>query len=155
MRNKDLENLFNTHFKKIFCFFYYKTFSKAISEDLTSDTFLELAECIRKTNIDNIEAYLYGIAKHIFYDYLSSKKDTFPIDDEEMYSNNKDIEDFQIDDLVEEVYSRNLYPLINLLPSKQKRIIELFYVENNTLSEVCKILGKNINYVKTTKKKSY
>ena len=71
-----LSTIYDSEFQRIYSFFYYKTLSKDTAEDLTSETFLVLANILSGDShkqIDNIKGFLFGIAKNVFVKYLQKK----------------------------------------------------------------------------------
>ncbi len=147
----DLELIFELHFDKIYKFFYFKTLSKEIAEDLTSETFLAFADKLKKIDIDDEKKYLYGIAKNIFTKFLKTKY-------KENIVHFEDIQQFE--NLVESVNSEKSLHMeeialkfIDMLPAKQQQVIRLRLIEKASLSEITEKLGKNMNYVKTTQKR--
>lgn len=118
----ELTDIYNDNFDKIYKFFYYKTQSIQLAEDLTSQTFLAFAENLNNNKyIKNNRAFLYGIAKNIFYTYLKSKQYIICMDLEKMEFSeyvNKFVDFFSSDiDPLEKIK-----PLIKLIPKNQRKI---------------------------------
>lgn len=147
----DLELIFELHFDKIYKFFYFKTLSKEIAEDLTSETFLAFADKLKKEDIEDEKKYIYGIAKIIFTKYLRTKykENIVHFEDTNQFENYVE--------KVNEARSVNLEDValrfIDMLPLKQQEVIRLRLIEKASLSEIAERLGKNMNYVKTTQKR--
>lgn len=151
-----LSTIYDSEFHRIYSFFYYKTLSKDIAEDLTSETFLALANILSGSSdkqIDNLKGFLFGIAKNVFVKYLQKKyRGEIP------FSNfGEDFENY-VDNFVEKSYKSEpledkLIPYLQYLPKKQAIVLELRFIQKLTLSEICTKLGKNMNYVKTTQKR--
>lgn len=148
------EKIYEKHFEKIYRFFVLRSLNREIAEDLTSSTFLAFAEALSKSKeMDNIENYIYGIAKIKFIEYLKLKYNETPL-----LSDN-----YEIVDIVNEANSissdqralnKYLYRLIEKLPKKQKIVMNLRILQKLKLSEVAESLGKDLNYVKTTQKRA-
>lgn len=147
----DLELIFELHFDKIYKFFYFKTLSKEIAEDLTSETFLAFADKLKKEDIEDEKKYIYGIAKIIFTKYLRTKYKENNVN----FSDSEQFENYV--EKVNEAKSINLEDValkfIDMLPLKQQEVIRLRLIEKASLSEIAQRLGKNMNYVKTTQKR--
>jgi RNA polymerase sigma-70 factor, ECF subfamily len=151
----DIALFYDLNFENLYRFFYYKTLSKDIAQDLTSETFLTFATILSKKNIEmqDPKKYLYGIAKNIFVKYLRQKyKQEIP-----MSTLSRDFEEY-IEEFVQESISTTDYTeiiakYIPMLPEKQGIVIKLRFVEKLTLSEICAKLGVDMNYVKTTQKR--
>jgi RNA polymerase sigma-70 factor (ECF subfamily) len=155
IEEKTIEKLYEENFERIYKFFYYKVLSREIAEDLTSEAFITFVQLIKdQKEINNLQAFLYGIAKNIFLKYLKQKyRDGIPfsvIDD--------DFENYT-DKYVQEVESKETLedkakPYIDRLPERQREVVTLRLIEKLSLTEICNKLGKDMNYVKTTQKRA-
>ncbi|MBN1374244.1 sigma-70 family RNA polymerase sigma factor [Candidatus Dojkabacteria bacterium] len=154
MDKTQLETLYNENIVKIYRFFYSRTLSQAVSEELTSQTFLAFAENSRsKTTIENPVGYLYGIAKHIFISYLKQKGHEIPLE----------IERLEIYEEIEQTTYRiesngytqsQIETFIDRLPEKQRQIAKLRLLQKLKTKEICEKICKDNNYVKTTMKRA-
>ncbi len=99
----EIETMYEGFFDIIYKFFYFKILSKEVAEDLTSETFIQFVKGLKEDKeIENLKAYLFGIAKIIFINYLKQKyKDAIPFS-----QIGDDFEDF----LVETVRERDNSP---------------------------------------------
>lgn len=146
--------LYDSHFDKIYKFFYYRVISREIAEDLTSETFVTFVNLVNEEKeIENIRAFLYGVAKNIFMQYLRQKyKDGIPFS---VIDN--DFEDFVVETnneiKDEETPEEILLKFLDKIPTKQREVIRLRFIEKLNLDEICEKLGKDMNYVKTTQKR--
>lgn len=152
--SRKIYKCYKDNFESIYKFFYYKTYSKEIAEDLTSEVFLTFAEILKgQKEIENIRAFLYGIAKNIFIKFLQEKYQkeinlsTLPDNFEEYAISEVKRADFSS-------YEDKLKSLIQYIPVKQREIMHLRFVEKLSLAEICQRLDKNMNYVKTTQKRA-
>lgn len=158
-KTQELTSLYQNHAVKLYRFFYYKTFQTEIAEDLTSETFLQLAASLakQKQTIENPTAYLYGIAKYIFLNYLRTKYKESEIirrvDDYEILSFEQYVPEYiaSIEDIP--TLEDKARPFIEQLPTKQKELMQLRLLEKMTPTQISKHLGKDLNYVKTTLKR--
>lgn len=157
MSDRDLETIYNAHFKAIYRFFYYKVLSRETAEDLSSDTFIRFVEMIQGKSIDEIRdpvKYLYGIAKLVLIQYLKDKYhsiQSIPIESEEDFGSYVDnyLEDVDNSPTPEDLAMK----YIKDLPEKQRIVIELRLIQKLSLHEICAKLEKDMNYVKTTQKR--
>lgn len=153
-----LSTIYDSEFQRIYSFFYYKTLSKDIAEDLTSETFLVLANILSGNSdkrIDNLKAFLFGIAKNVFVKYLQKKyRGEIPFsnfsDDFEDY-----VDSFVVEKEKSEPLEDKLIQYLKYLPKKQAVVLELRFIQKLSLQEICEKLGKNMNYVKTTQKRAF
>jgi RNA polymerase sigma-70 factor (ECF subfamily) len=163
MDNDQLATIYDEHFRKIYRFFYYKVLSRELAEDLTADTFMKFVEMSQtKTEhglhpeaIRDPVKYLYGIAKLVLLEELKQKYHSIksiPIESESDFGSYVENYLEEVDEVQtpEELAAKS----IEQLPEKQKRIITLRLLEKKSLTEICELLGKDMNYVKTTQKRA-
>lgn len=147
----ELETLYRENVSLIFRYFRLRTFSKEVAEDLTSEVFLRFAA---KYEVNSTRAYLYGIAKLVFLEYLKKKyKQELPLGDE-IANFASHVEDFVSENNNADSRQKMLRELIEKLPEKQKEVIQLRLNEHLDISEICEKLGKDSNYVRTTQKRA-
>lgn len=151
---RELSKLYEEHFDKIYRFFYYKVQSTESAEDMTSETFMTFVRLVGENKeIENIKAFLYGIAKNVFLQFLKSKYRegiAFSVIDEDFEG--------QTSEFLEEVEEcetpeETLLKFLDKLPEKQKEIIRLRFIDKLSLSDICAKMNKDMNYVKTTQKR--
>lgn len=150
-----LAEIYDGYVEKIYRFFFYKVLNRETAEDLTSQTFLTFAHSIKvRTDIKNYRNFLFGIAKNIFLKFLREKY-AHP------EKNIDDIEDFSeefVDTFIDEVESGKhvldmLEKVLPQLPEKQRQVLQLRFIEGNSIKDIAKILNKDDNYVSTTQKR--
>lgn len=153
MNNEELKSLYREQMPRVYKFFYYKTLSRADSEDLTSETFLQFVEKSQSTAINERVKYLWGIANNVFTNYLRIKyRVQFTDFDEEQFQDYA--EEFITDRESIPTIEERALPYINQLPESQKIVANLRLIEKNSLTDICLILNKDMNYVKTTQKRA-
>lgn len=154
LSKNDLSLIYDSHFDRIYKFFYYKTLNQDIAEDLTSETFLTFVKLLNEEkSIENPGAFLYGVAKNIFMQYLKKKyQEGIPFS-----SISDNFEDFVTETVSEssdaETPEEKLLKIMDKIPLKQREIIRMRFIEKLKLEEICEKLGKDMNYVKTTQKR--
>ena len=120
-----------------------------------------------KTDIEDYTKFLYGIARNVFLQFLKNKyDDTASSLDENMHSEhsrNRDLEPAemfmnevgkyvqQIDE--KETLEEKALVYIEQLPQAQRRVMKMRFIDKMTLQEICKTLGRDMNYVKTTQRR--
>ncbi len=153
MRKADqiIEDVYRDNAEKLYRFFYFKVLNKQVAEDLTSETFMALAEKIPTLQKDKtlLEKYLYGIAKNKWNMYLRDKYkreefETENIDDFSQYVSSE-LDTMQSLSLKE----RALY-FIKMLPPKMRIVAMLRLIDGLLPSEIAVRIKKPINYVKVT-----
>jgi len=140
---KEFSKIYDKHIEKIFRFIYLKVSSKEIAQDLCSETFLKGWQAFKsqKEEIENIQAFLYRIARNLVIDHYRKKGRThivsaefIPIIDpkqglEEKMAINSDIEQVKV-------------ALVNLKENYQNVIIWR-YLDDLPIPEIAKIMDKS------------
>lgn len=148
-----LENLYNDNFKKIYKFFFYKSFDKQTAEDLTSETFLAFAEYLKNgKEVDNAKALLFRIGSNIFNQHLRRKYQEVNIDNENL-DFYESLTNYNESVSTDESFIKLVTSYIEKLPSKQKKILFMRLIEKKSLSIIAEELEKDMNYVKTTQRR--
>lgn len=149
-----IEEVYDEHAKRVYAFFYVKTFDQMLAEDLTSQTFMTMVEkmCDEDVTIQNHATYLSGIMRNVWLRHLQAKyrQQVTSIEDIDNFERfiDKTVRDAEDDGL--ETFAR---PFIEQLPSKQRVILEKRLLEKQTLKEICDDLDKDMNYVRTTQQR--
>lgn len=151
MTQDTLEDIYVQNVGKIHAFFFYKACSQNTAEDLTSETFLLFVDKVvsPESSVLDPEKFLYGIMRNVWIKHLKKKYQlkeylVEDIDDFSAYVEETVASEEQLTDFARA--SR----FIRRLPAKQQTVMKLRLLEQRTLQEICKILGKNMSYVKTT-----
>lgn len=156
-----IEITYEQNFEKIYRFFYYKVLNRTLAEDLTSETFLQFVEEIKKRNkksndepgVQNYNAFLFGVARIIFVKHLKKKykEGSFSVAPEyfEAY-----VDNLLADASVQKPLEDRVERYIALLPASQREVAHLRLIAKCNNKEICEKLGKNMNYVKVTFKRA-
>ena len=72
----NFSKIYDQYVTKIYRFIYLKVSSQEVAEDLSSEVFMRTWETYRSesTRIENIQAYLYQIARNIVADHYRTRK---------------------------------------------------------------------------------
>lgn len=151
----NIDKLYQTHFSAVYKFFYFKSFDRTTAEDLSSQTFLIFLEKMYDPDmqITDHKKFLYGIMRKVWLRYLQDKYRRR----EKLIADIEDFEAYVHDELNREVETSDeerIRRYINKLPRSQQRVMDLRLLRHQSLSEICTVLGKDMNYVKTTQKRA-
>jgi RNA polymerase sigma-70 factor, ECF subfamily len=143
--------LYNQQFDKIYGFFYWKTFSKQNAEDLTSETFLIFAEKYAESPEDILdkEKFLFGIMRNVWLRHLQNKYKLNEVLTEDFDSFVSETVELEVDSTDEQ----RVMKFVERLPTKQAKVMRLRLINRLPLSEICTVLNKDMNYVKTTQRR--
>ena len=124
----DMEELYN----KIYHYCYFKLYDKQLAQDITQETFLRFFQQNINLNIKKELPYLYTIAKNLCIDNFRKKN----------VENLEDITEETIYDPTSDWISNlTLKSIISKLPQEEQELIFLRYVNEISITTICKITG--------------
>lgn len=149
-----IDKLYQKHFTAVYKFFYFKSFDQTTAEDLTSQTFLIMVEKMHdpELTITSQQKFLYGIMRNVWLRYLQEKYRR----QEQLVADIEDFEAYVRNELSREAETSNeerVKRYIDQLPFSQRNVMELRLLQRHSLSQICEVLGRDMNYVKTTQKR--
>jgi RNA polymerase sigma-70 factor (ECF subfamily) len=140
--------IYDTFFRKIYDFVYYKTMDSAVAEDITSEIFMKAMKAIWwfswETEWD-LKSWLYRIAHNSVIDHYRTKKEEVATEDiEEVLGYEEDYSGW-VDDKnkLEEVLS-----YLETIPTEQKQILIMRIWDDLSYAEIAKITGKSVDNCK-------
>lgn len=137
-----LEKLFSDYYKDVYRYLFSLCRDASLSEDLTSEVFLEVVKSIASFRADSdVKTWLFSIARHRWFRYLDKKKRTAKNEELcdlaalEIPSALSVEENFATKELVKRVYE--------LIDEEQERprSVALMRVEGYSFYEIGKALG--------------
>lgn len=150
----DITTAYELHVDKVYRFFYVKTFSRELAEDLTSQTFIAVLDKIQDEDyvIGDHKKFIYGVMRNI---WLQSLREKYRRNEQTL----EDIENFE-DHVVHEIeeyagltVKQRAEVFISCLPEQQQKIVRMRLLEDCSIKDICAQTGKDSNYVKTTYKR--
>lgn len=146
--NTDFESLFTTYYPKIQNFLAGFLDSKEEVEDLAQDVFVKIWQNRSQLiYVENINAYLYRIAKNTLFDYIEKTQ-------KQRYTRTSNLPEVPTTDEVEElIFADELNDLINLtveeMPQQRKTIFNFSRKEGLSNEEIAQRLGISKRTVET------
>ena len=142
--------IYKTYIRQIYRFIYVKVGSQQLAEDLTSEVFLRFWKNIQKNNptkIENPRAFLYKTARNLVIDHYRtySQKKEIPIEEiKEIKDVSESLErqESLFSDL--EIVQR----AIRQLKEEHQDVILWYYLDDLSVKEIAKILGKSENAIR-------
>lgn len=143
-----LELLYTKYFKSIYRFFYYQSnFNTELSQDLTHDTFLEIAKSLKNfKGKGSLKNWIYTIAKRQFAHHLKTKYQIHETSLFENISNNSN----WIDPQEQDKKINKLEKVLTQLKPQEQQIVRLRYLKNLTVKETAKKLKLSESNIKTS-----
>lgn len=141
---KAYEDLYKKYADKVFNYFWYRTgHDKALSEDLTQETFLKAFQNLQKFRIRGYSylTYLLTIARHLLIDHYR-KPTSIPIEDVE------DIPYGVTDEIERKSDADALWHAIQDLPASNRDILLMRYQDEKSIKDIATITESTENAVK-------
>ncbi len=135
--------IYDKYLDRIYRFIFFRVSSKEQAEDLSSQVFLKALEYLdEKRKINNLQAFLYQIARNLIIDFYRDKKEVVSLDGEEA----KELQDNHLD-ISEEINTRleieKTKKALREIRDEYKEVIILYYLEELSIREIAQILEKN------------
>ena len=136
--------LYELHFERVYAYAVRRVGNRAEAEDLTAETFHQALANLKRFEWRGIPfaAWLFRIAGNLVRDRWQRSGREVPDD--------ASLESAQISPAeIEEVERRaTLYRLVSTLPEEQRRVVVLRFVEQKSIKEVAREVGKTEGAVK-------
>ena len=119
-------------YDKIYRYCYFKMYDDQIAQDITQETFLRFYKQGLNLGSDKELPYLYTIAKNLCIDHFRKRT----------VESLEEITEEVIDDPTEDLISNlTLRMTISKLPGDERELIFLRYVNEISITAICKITG--------------
>lgn len=119
-------------YDKIYRYCYFKMYDDQIAQDITQETFLRFFKQGLNLGSDKELPYLYTIAKNLCIDHFRKRT----------VESLEEITEEVIDDPTEDLISNlTLRMTISKLPEDEQELIFLRYVNEVSITTICKIIG--------------
>jgi RNA polymerase sigma-70 factor (ECF subfamily) len=144
---KSFSEIFRSFFDKIFRYVHFRVEKNEV-EDIVSDIFLKVVEKLDSYHSQKgigFNAWIFRIAHNTIIDFYRKKKELLGIEDENQESIILQIpdENFTPDQETDQGLNyKKLRDILATLPSLQRDILELKYLEGFSNTEISKITGK-------------
>lgn len=146
---KKFSNIYNQYIDKIYRFIYLKVNSQETAEDLTSEVFLRGWESFKQgKEIENIQAFLYQIARNLIVDYYREKAQTQLISTE--YQELIDLEADLEEKAMRTSDVRRLKEALANIKEDYREVIVWYYLDGLSVPEIAKIINKSEEAVRVT-----
>lgn len=142
IQNGDAEafaRIYDGYIDKVYKFIYYKVNTIESAEDLTSQVFTKILEYILEgKQIDSIQALIYRAARNQVVDYYRRSRREVPIE----LAESKTATSFE-EDIKDKEGLAVIEAALRKLKGEAKEAMILRYIDECSVKEVAKILGKS------------
>ena len=132
--------IYDQYVERIYRFIVLKVETQEVAEDLCSEVFLRVFGEFQKDSIENIQAFLYQVARYIIADHYrqrASMKIVSIEGIEELFEENSLFDGVVVRSDMEEVRRA-----IGLLRDEYQNLIIWRYLDELSIPEIAKIIGK-------------
>jgi RNA polymerase sigma-70 factor (ECF subfamily) len=150
----NLEDTYEHYVDAVYKFFYIKCLDRHYAEDLTSQTFIAVAEKMQDPDyvINDTKKFVYGVMRNIWLVYLREKYKHQETAVQDMHDFAAFVEE-EVAEYESMTVKQRAEQYINQLPEKQRDVLTMRLLEGMTTKDICASTGHNSNYVKTTYKR--
>ena len=138
MDNEILLKLYGLYHKELYLYLYSLCGDRHLAEDLLHETFLKALLALPDGHT-NMRAWLYMVARNLFYNQQKKKSREILMDQQEYLSEKKTDEDL-LEKILEEENRRMLYQAIRRLEIKKREIIQMQYFGGMSQKEIAAVL---------------
>ncbi len=145
--------IYDSHNAKIYRFIYLKVSSQEIAEDLASEAFTRVwqalvsqGETLREKQIENIQAYLYQIARNLIADHYKAKNvKTIAVEEIIEMADSKDPTEKKA---VVSMEMTRVHKALLTLNGDYQDLVIWRYLDELSFSEIAQITGKTEDNVR-------
>ena len=132
--------LYDAYAEKIYKFLYFRTLHQELSEDITSQVFLQAMSKISSFNEHKgtFQAWLYQIARNLLIDEYRKRKPTDAIEHHFDIADNTNLESETNQTFTNEA----LLQLLQTLPEEQQELISMRLWDELSYADIAAITGK-------------
>jgi len=142
VQNGDAEafaKIYDGYIDKVYKFVFYKVSTPELAEDLTSQVFTKVLEyMLGGREIESVQALIYKTARNQVIDHYRKGKQEVPIEFAGMEASSSFEGEVEDKEAIEEVESA-----LRKLKGQTKDAMLLRYIDDYSIKEVAKILGKS------------
>jgi RNA polymerase sigma-70 factor (family 1) len=154
--NQDgLKSLYKLYYRPLHYFVKQYVKDHQTSEDIVAETFIKIWENrLKFSSLDSIRSYMYISSKNASINHLrkiSTKSENIDINDLE----NQLFEDSDfLNKLIRTELLKSIFDEVEKLPTKQREILKLTYIEDKSIEEICTLLNMSESAVYTNRSRA-
>lgn len=143
MENKILQQVYHKYHREIYLYLYSLCKNHEVAEDLTQETFLKAMLSLSETHA-NIRAWLYLVARNLYFNYSKKENRNVLLDEGEMESAfYVDSAKETLERILTDERRRLLYQALKKLDERSREILTLQYFCNLSQKEIAALLKLN------------
>ncbi|GAA2035064.1 hypothetical protein GCM10009839_39650 [Catenulispora yoronensis] len=142
--------LYRIYCDTVFRYIYYRVSTRALAEDLTSETFVRALRRITTFSWQGRDfgAWLVTIARNLVADHFKSSRHRMEVSTGEMLDSNE-VEASPEESVLEHLSNEALLEAVHRLNDQQRECVTLRFLQGLSVAETADIMGKNEGAIKT------
>jgi len=142
--------LYRIYCDTVFRYIYYRVSTRALAEDLTSETFVRALRRITTFSWQGRDfgAWLVTIARNLVADHFKSSRHRMEVSTGEMLDSNE-VEASSEESVLEHLSNEALLDAVHRLNDQQRECVTLRFLQGLSVAETADIMGKNEGAIKT------
>ena len=148
----DLENLFETYFRRLVYFSFQMVGNKEAAEDIVQEVFLKYYQHKEDTVVNEVLPYLYSSVKNASLNALRHQKIKAKYQEQAAVPEIE--ENYIMATITKAEVVAELYAALETLPEGCKKISYLSFIEEKKNQEIAQELGISVTTVKSQKQRS-
>jgi len=141
---KEFQEIFDTYFKPIRNFIYFKVGESAIAEDIAQDTFIKLWETRKAINMKTVKSYLYTIAGNLTINYLKRNQLKYKFHNQLSTRADKNNPEFILE---MKEYEKVLNEVLASIPDGSREVFLMNRIEGMKYKEIAENLGLSVKAI--------
>lgn len=137
MDNEVLAGFYRQYRSEIYLYLYSLCKNRELTEDLLQETFLKAILSLQNNHV-NVRAWLYMVARNLFFNYIKKEKNNVVLEDLEGYDE-KNKEDL-LNEILKEEQKYLLYKALEGIEASKREVLELQYFGGFSQKEIAIIL---------------
>lgn len=151
-----LEELYHRYYRELYIFVFSLCKNKTVTDDILQDTFLKALLSLKDSHT-NMRAWLYMVARNLYYNYYNKQKNLLSVEAEDLNQSESSTFGAKSDvlmqnDVLEEVLQKEekkkLWEAVNRLKGQKKEVIMLQYFGDFSVKEIAAMLNLTPGNVK-------
>ena len=145
MDEKPLVIIYEKYHQKVFLYLYSLCHDQDLAEDLTQETFLKALLSLKNDHV-NIRAWLYMVARNLFYDHYRKRKREMPVNEvrevlEKVQTETGSTAEGPLDQLLVKEKQLIMLKALAELPKQQCEVLMLQYFGGLSQREIAAVVG--------------
>lgn len=136
--------LFDTYFKPIKNFIYYKVTDVDLAEDIAQECFLKIWENRAKINPETAKSYLYTIATNLSINHIKKQSVVYKFLNRKFKTTESETPLYVLE---EKEFDDQLQNALNSLPEKQRVVFLMNRIDDLKYTEIAERLGISVKAV--------